>query len=244
MRFKRPFAISSNITIEILEEKSEICKDGHYRRWVKINCFNCKKEIWKIKKDIKKCKTAFCCSSCKNRHRQKRLQQVCAYCGKPVDRILAHVKNSKSKLFFCNQQCRKKALVKNPYLFNKTKIIQCYKCGLNIEVDGRASRKLCDKCKPIKNKQISWAKVLIGEEIVNFHSSLRKYLIKNKIKENKCESCGLTEWKDKPLVMHLHHKDGNRKNNKLENLEMNCPNCHTQTPTWGTKNIKFTVAIV
>ena len=39
------------------------------------------------------------------------------------------------------------------------------------------------------------------------------------------------------LTCQLHHKDGNRENNILSNLEMLCPNCHTQTDTWGIKNI-------
>ena len=40
------------------------------------------------------------------------------------------------------------------------------------------------------------------------------------------------EWNGKYLVMELHHKDGNNKNSKLENLQILCPNCHSQTPTF------------
>ena len=49
------------------------------------------------------------------------------------------------------------------------------------------------------------------------------------IKEEKCEKCGLMYWNGKPLSLELHHKDGNPYNNSLENFEILCPNCHSQT---------------
>jgi hypothetical protein len=61
-------------------------------------------------------------------------------------------------------------------------------------------------------------------------SRLRKRLIKEGIKEEKCEKCGLENWNGKSLPFELHHIDGNRINNKLENLTILCPNCHSQTP--------------
>lgn len=38
-------------------------------------------------------------------------------------------------------------------------------------------------------------------------SKLKEKLLKEGIKENKCEICGITEWNGKPLVMQLHHID-------------------------------------
>jgi len=49
------------------------------------------------------------------------------------------------------------------------------------------------------------------------------------IKEEKCERCGLKFWNGQPLSLELHHKDGNPYNNSLENFEILCPNCHSQT---------------
>ena len=48
------------------------------------------------------------------------------------------------------------------------------------------------------------------------------------LKKNKCERCGIEEWQGKPIGMDLHHKDSDRKNNRLDNLEFICPNCHRQ----------------
>lgn len=40
---------------------------------------------------------------------------------------------------------------------------------------------------------------------------------------------------EKELSLQLDHKDGDRKNNTFDNLRWLCPNCHTQTETWGRK---------
>lgn len=61
-------------------------------------------------------------------------------------------------------------------------------------------------------------------------SRLRKRLIKEGYKENKCEECGTCEWMGKSITCQLHHIDGNRGNNKINNLLILCPNCHSQTP--------------
>lgn len=61
---------------------------------------------------------------------------------------------------------------------------------------------------------------------------LKKKLLEAGLKENRCECCGITDWNGKPLVMQLHHVDGNTKNNKIENLQILCPNCHSQTENY------------
>lgn len=61
---------------------------------------------------------------------------------------------------------------------------------------------------------------------------LKKKLLHEGIKEAKCECCGLTEWLNKPIILQLHHVDGNKNNNKLENLQLLCPNCHSQTDNY------------
>lgn len=46
----------------------------------------------------------------------------------------------------------------------------------------------------------------------------------------------LTEWQGKPIMMHLHHLNGDGKDNRLENIVFLCGNCHSQTDTYGGRN--------
>lgn len=67
----------------------------------------------------------------------------------------------------------------------------------------------------------------------NFKSHyLKLRLVAEGLKEYKCEQCGCNgEWCGKPITLELHHINGNHYDNRLENLQILCPNCHSQTPT-------------
>lgn len=69
-------------------------------------------------------------------------------------------------------------------------------------------------------------------------SKLNARLIKEGYKERKCECCGNSEWMGQPITLELHHIDGNRQNNSLENLRLLCPNCHSITDNFKSKKIK------
>lgn len=66
---------------------------------------------------------------------------------------------------------------------------------------------------------------------------LRRALRESGVKD-KCHDCGITEWQGKPIVLEVEHIDGNWRNNLLENLTLLCPNCHSQTSTYGYKSKK------
>ena len=88
-----------------------------------------------------------------------------------------------------------------------------------------------------KNKIFLQDKLQEGTNVKS--SDLKNLLIKEKLKENKCEICGqLPEWNGKPLVLQLDHINGNHYDNRLENLRIVCPNCHTQTDTFSNKKVK------
>lgn len=74
----------------------------------------------------------------------------------------------------------------------------------------------------------------------NYQSSkLKKRLIEAGLKEDRCEECGIgNEWNGKPLTLQVHHINGNHRDNRIENLQILCPNCHSQTENYGSKNIK------
>lgn len=77
-------------------------------------------------------------------------------------------------------------------------------------------------------------------------SKIKQKLIKEGIKEAKCECCLNTMWNEMPIVLEVHHKDGNRKHNELDNLQLLCPNCHAMTDNWrgrGKKLVKDPVIV-
>jgi hypothetical protein len=65
---------------------------------------------------------------------------------------------------------------------------------------------------------------------------LKRRLIKAGLKENRCEECGITEWRGKPFNMQLHHISGDGEDNRLDNIAFLCGNCHAQTDTYGGRN--------
>ena len=62
-------------------------------------------------------------------------------------------------------------------------------------------------------------------------------LVKYGLKEYRCEICGIDSWNNKPIVLELHHKNGNHDDGKLSNLQLLCPNCHSQTDNFRALNI-------
>ena len=70
---------------------------------------------------------------------------------------------------------------------------------------------------------------------------LKKRLIEEGYKKYKCENplCGLETWHGHPIPLELHHINGDNTDNRLENLQLLCPNCHAQTDTYcGKKKFK------
>jgi 5-methylcytosine-specific restriction endonuclease McrA len=66
---------------------------------------------------------------------------------------------------------------------------------------------------------------------------LRARLIEEGLKEHRCEACRRTTWRGRPIPLELDHVDGDRNDNRLENLRLLCPNCHALTPTYRGRNI-------
>ena len=65
----------------------------------------------------------------------------------------------------------------------------------------------------------------------------RRRIVLNE-QEGKCLICKIDKWCDKPITLHFDHIDGDRHNNKRENVRFICPNCHSQTKTYCKGNNK------
>ena len=73
--------------------------------------------------------------------------------------------------------------------------------------------------------------------------NLKVRILGEGLKEPRCEACGIDEWHGRPLSLALHHVNGDRLDNRLENLQLLCPNCHSQTENFSGRNRPFSRAV-
>ena len=85
---------------------------------------------------------------------------------------------------------------------------------------GHAKGKILGPRRPIND--------YLNNEVKITSHNLRVRLIKENIKEEKCELCALEKWNSLPIPLELDHIDGDHYNNNLSNLQILCPNCHAQ----------------
>ena len=68
---------------------------------------------------------------------------------------------------------------------------------------------------------------------------VKERIIKDGIKEYCCEICGIDSYEGNPLTLQLHHINGVSNDHRIENLQILCPNCHSQTDNYCGKNRKM-----
>lgn len=78
---------------------------------------------------------------------------------------------------------------------------------------------------------------LLTENSKLTQNRLRKYILRFGLLPHICGECGQHPlWNRKLLVLQLDHKNGVKSDCRIENLRWLCPNCHTQTETFGRRN--------
>ena len=123
--------------------------------------------------------------------------------------ILEWISQNQSKAFMCRElKCKPETL--NSYLKK-----------MNIEYAGNKGSKGIKKSPNYKT-----AKEYIQGSCVQSHI-LKLKLIRDGVKEDKCELCGVSEWQGVKLPLELHHINGNHYDNVFSNLQILCPNCHS-----------------
>ena len=78
--------------------------------------------------------------------------------------------------------------------------------------------------------------IVLKDNCKHSRTVLRRCILKNNLLPYKCDICGITEWNNKTLSLELDHINGKNNDNRLENLRFLCPNCHSQTTTYGSRN--------
>jgi hypothetical protein len=109
-------------------------------------------------------------------------------------------------------------------------ISKCKVCNIEFHYNPSQQKGECcsAKCRGhLKNMKVMESGTASKEAAITY--------LKNNV-EYKCSHCGINKWNGKNIVLQIEHKDGNPKNNIIDNVCWLCPNCHTQTATWGFRN--------
>jgi len=147
----------------------------------------------------------------------------CDYgCGKEATYQIGNGKWCCQKSYNSCEAVRKK---------NSLSITKAHKKGKIYSFTNEDRKKHNDKRKGIALENI------FVEKSIHTNHCVRKALIEWLHWEEKCNECGINEWRGKKLTVELEHKNGNNRDNRLENLIFLCPNCHSQTETYRSKNV-------
>lgn len=104
------------------------------------------------------------------------------------------------------------------------KLINKYKIDTSHFVQsGKAKRYLYPEIVLIKNSKFG-------------NTATRNLISRLGILENKCYKCGIRDWQGEKITLILHHENGHRNDNRIKNLTILCPNCHSQTDTYTGRN--------
>lgn len=90
----------------------------------------------------------------------------------------------------------------------------------------------------IPKKAQPLSEILVTDSTFVSTYKLKQRLLKEGLKEQKCEICKQTEWLGKPIPLELHHINGIKDDLRIENLQVLCPNCHAQTDNYRGKVLK------
>ena len=88
-----------------------------------------------------------------------------------------------------------------------------------------------------RNKNIWSIENIFCKDSKYHRPNLRTAVLRFNIMEYKCSHCdNRGTWQGEELQLDLDHINGINNDNRIENLQFLCPNCHRQTKTWGGKN--------
>lgn len=185
-----------------------------------LPCGYCGKEFERFPSQIYGTKN-YCSRECKWQA-ERAPNLVCGYCGtqfhRPVSEIAKTARNNSTRAF-CSRECYERARADVPEghrpngRWGKHNVM-CAQCGKEMYL--RPSR--------LKNKDAIFCSEKCMHEFRRTHSARGLWAAREDSlnKFTRCQRCGLQE----PEILHIHHIDGNRKNNRPENLLVLCPNCH------------------
>jgi hypothetical protein len=101
--------------------------------------------------------------------------------------------------------------------------------------------------KHLDHKGVTDDKIFVVESQFQTSNTIKKRLVRDFGRPYECSACknvnftkrdGVLMWNGQEIILQLEHKNGINNDNRLENLEFLCPNCHSQTSTFCGRNLK------
>ena len=142
-------------------------------------------------------------------HEYKRKPNAeCLICKKKIYKRPSLIEVNGNRIF-CSSKC---------YGFSSRKEVPCIVCGKMLLAG--FNRKTCGRACANKNRTGIKYKIGRPKDKTQLFRILKLRLMEQRGK--KCEKCNYKKYE----ILQVHHKDRNRNNNRPENLELICPNCH------------------
>ncbi len=117
----------------------------------------------------------------------------------------------------------------------KPSTYKCLNCEQECKRSYQSNNKYCSiKCSAEHRSNEHKQKFFSGLLEHIDRPTARKYLAE--VRGYNCEICGLSEWNNNPITLHVDHTNGDPANSKPNNLRLLCPNCHSQTEFLGGAN--------
>ena len=154
----------------------------------------------------------------KSGRKRKAKYVICDGCGNKFLKSVEAIK--KTKKHYCNPDCLKSEII----------IKKCANCGKDIRGTKNRFRKnksglyfCCRKCKDISARLDGIKEIHPDKYGIPTINTYRKIALLSY--PNKCSSCGYDTYIN---VLEVHHIDGDRSNNNINNLIILCPTCHKE----------------